>query len=134
MAGSVLCDVGLTWPTDEDSFWTPGRPGPAIKSLQPEPNAPYFEIRAGNMIIHAEHAVFFLSRAGIVRVLDGAVALEFSDSPMTKDVFAGQEYDSANRKVTQFEGRRPEWFIPYSDWLRPRVGMPHGFPVPQRPF
>lgn len=134
MAGSVFCDVGLTWPTDEDSFWKPGQSGPAIKSLQPQPNAPHFEIGAGNMIIHAEHAVFFLSRAGIVRVLDGAVALEFSDSPMTKDVFAGQQYDSAKGKAAEFDARRPEFILPYWNWLRPRVGMPHGFSVPRRPF
>jgi len=133
-SGSAFCDVGLTWPTDNDSFWKPGPPGPRIKAIQPQPNASYFEIGSGNMVVHAEHAVFFVSRGGIVKVLDGAVALEFPGPGTTKDVFSGQEYDSNTGEITEFEGRRPDWIIPYWDWLRPRAAVPHEFQVPQRAF
>jgi len=67
-SGSALCNVGLTWPTDEDSIWKPGPAGPPIKSIQPQPNASYFEIGSSNMVVHAEHAMFFVSHGGMVRV------------------------------------------------------------------
>jgi len=133
-AGSAFCDFGLNWPTDEDSVWKPGRSGPPIKSIQPQPNASYFEIESSNMVVHAEHAVFFVSREGFVRVLDGAVALEFPSVGTTKDLFAGQEYDSRTGDITKFIGRRPEWVIPYWGWLRPRVPPLPAYQVPQRPF
>jgi hypothetical protein len=133
-AGSAFFDVGLTWPTDVDSVWKPGRPGPPIKSIRPQPNASYFEIEISNMVVHAEHAVFFASRGGVIRVLDGAVALEFPGAGTTKNVFSGQEYDSVTGGINEFAGLRPDWGIPYWNWLRPRITPPPPYQVPQRPF
>ena len=132
--GSVLCDAGMVWPTDAGLF-VPAVPGQKVDSIKPEPDRPYYEIRNSNTVVHAQHAVFYFAPSKGISVMMGSVAIEFTDTSLTKDLFASQRYDPATGEVSQIEREshpdtRP---IPIWSWLRPQMNGP-AYEVPQRPF
>jgi hypothetical protein len=135
-AGSLFCDIGTPWPTriHDDSY---GPPGPRMESIQPRPDASYFEIKGNNIVVHAEHAVLWFSHSGIARVIQGSVGLELPSTGATKDLLSGQQYDANSDQVSQIEPFRgtDEWPTspPFWDWVWPRKPQSDSN-VPQRLF
>jgi len=134
LAGSALCDAHTVWPSDA-GIDVPMPAGPKVKFIKPEPDKNYYEIRSSNIVVHAEHAVFFLAPSRVTRLVQGAVTIEFADTGATKDLFAPQQYDFATDEISQidFNPAARGFPSPAWKWLRPRVPQP-AYEIPQRPF
>jgi len=135
LAGSALFDAHTVWPSDA-GIDVPMLAGPKVKSIKPEPDKDYYEIRSSNIVVHAEHAVFFLAPSRVTRLVQGAVALEFTDTGVTKDLFASHQYDFVTGEISQIDFHATiirEFPNPAWNWLRPQVSRP-AYEVPHRPF
>jgi hypothetical protein len=138
LGGSAECEAGGQ--TAIDYFLSkPTEKGPKLETIRPQPNSSYFEIRSSNIVVHAAHAYFFFAPRKSAVVLQGTVAIEFTDTGIVKDLFGFQRYDFVTGEISEFEIKAnpsstptPE---PHFKWLgtQPQDDSPR-FSVPKRPF
>ena len=134
--GSASCLIGLAgW---SDYFPPPEHSrGPKLETIAPMPGKPYFEIRSGDIVVHAEHAEFFFFPPKGVSLLFGAAAVEFSNSGITKDVFGYEKYDCTTGEIAEMKFGSDTNSAPDYRWrylpFDPNQDL-HRFEVPHRPF
>jgi hypothetical protein len=73
--------------------------GRKLETIKKQPNQNYYEIRTGNVVLHMQHAYYFIGAAGKIWLFQGFAALEFTDTGATKDLFGGQFYDPISGTV-----------------------------------
>jgi len=90
--GSAYCEIGHVIGSDV-VFPPPRVLGPKLETITPQPGKSYFEIRSGNVVMHAEYADFSFFALKGTSLLSGVAVLEFTDSGTTKDLFSYQTYN-----------------------------------------
>lgn len=134
--GSASCLIGLAgW---SDYFPPPEHSrGPKLETIAPMPGKPYFEIRSGDIVVHAEHAEFFFFPPKGVSLLFGAAAVEFSNSGIKKDIFGFQKCDFNSGEISELRfgsgtNSAPNYLWHF--WPSEPVRNEQRFEVPRRLF
>ena len=98
--------------------------------------------RTGSVVLHMQHAFYFMGATGRIRLFQGSAVLEFTNTGATKDLFGGQFYDPVSSAVISNQTQNLKMVPTVSDpeispdwqYLTPAPRITNMSEVPQRPF